>query len=50
MMYDSFEGRGRYYRGRPCFTPLKEFGLAADGFPGQLNLEEIDQFRVMTDF
>jgi len=50
MMFDSFEGRGRYYRGRPCFTPLKDIGLAADKFPGQLNREEIGRDRVMTDF
>jgi len=31
-------------------TASKDTGHAANEFTGQLNREEIDQFRVMTDF
>ena len=43
-------GRRRYPRGRPCFIPLNDFGLAADEFLDQLNRDEIGRGRVMTDF
>jgi bifunctional enzyme Fae/Hps len=33
-----------------AITASKDIGHAAEEFPGKLNKEEIDQFRVMTDF
>jgi hypothetical protein len=36
--------------GLMTLTTSKDIGHAADESPGRLNREEIDQFRVMTDF
>ena len=50
VVKDALEGRRRYPRGRPRYHGEQGHRDATDEFPGQLNREEIDQFRVMTDF